>query len=50
VGELEPGWFPAADLGDPTRDRLTDALERMAVSYPGADTRTKAALFINQYA
>lgn len=50
IGELETGWFPAADFGDPTRDRLADALERVAVSYPGADKRTQAALFMNQYA
>lgn len=50
VGELEPGWFLAAELGDSISGRLTDAFERIAVIYPGADIRTQAALFINQYA
>ncbi len=50
VGELESGWFPAADFGDPTSARVTESLERLAADYPGADMRTQAALFINQYA
>ena len=50
AGELEPGWFPTDDLTDLKSGRLADALARLAADYPGADTRTQAALFINQYA
>ena len=49
-GEMGPGWFPAAELGDPGGGRLVDALERVAMSYPGADIRTQTTLFFNQYA
>jgi hypothetical protein len=50
IAALEAGWFSASELAEPDSAALANALDMIQQLYPEADTRTCAALFINEYA
>ena len=49
IGDLEPGWFRAADLLRPDTPHLDEGLARSVARYPGAERRVAGAFFIGHY-
>jgi hypothetical protein len=50
LGDLESGWFPAAELCDAVSGRLAEGLAHATRRYPNAERRAAGAFFVGHYA